>query len=176
MLRFLGILMSFVFILSDFNISFAQVYRNTEYQFRIEIPDYLEYKTPKGPNVKMSAAAHGGTPNMNVIVKAAPELAFTNDDFLNYLLSENLASQSNTRQLIKYGTIEIPNNKVLCSIWRVKYTYPERMFFLTGYTFEFVSNYRYYCISYFVEPGTEAKYEKMITYSIGSFVDEKGWY
>ena len=136
MLRFLGILMSFVFILSDFNISFAQVYRNTEYQFRIEIPDYLEYKTPKGPNVKMSAAAHGGTPNMNVIVKAAPELAFTNDDFLNYLLSENLASQSNTRQLIKYGTIEIPNNKVLCSIWRVKYTYPERMFFLTGYTFE----------------------------------------
>ena len=87
MLRFLGILMSFVFILSDFNISFAQVYRNTEYQFRIEIPDYLEYKTPKGPNVKMSAAAHGGTPNMNVIVKATPELAFTYDDFLNYVLS-----------------------------------------------------------------------------------------
>jgi hypothetical protein len=49
-------------------------------------------------------------------------------------------------------------------------------FFLTAYVFEFVSNYRYYCISYFLEPGTEAKYEKMITYSIGSFVDEKGWY
>jgi len=176
MSNLIKIMVLVIFVFGGFNVAYAQVYRNTEYQFRIEIPDYLKYKTPKGPNVKMSAAAYNGTPNMNVIVKSFPLLPFSNDEVLNDLLVENQSHQSNTRQLLKYGIIEIPNHKVLCTVWRIKYTYPEITFFLSVYVFEFVSNYRYYCISYFLEPGTEAKYEKMITYSIGSFVDEKGWY
>ena len=176
MSNLIKIMVLVIFVFGGFNVTYAQVYRNTEYQFRIEIPDYLTYKTPKGPNVKMSATANSGTPNMNIIVKAFPLVAFSNDEVLNDLLEENQSYQSNTRQLLKYGIVEIPNHRVLCTIWRVKYTYPELTFFLTQYTFEFISNYRYYCISYFVKPGTETKYEKMITYSIGSFVDEKGWY
>lgn len=62
------------------DIAFAQLYRNTEYQFSIEIPDYMEYRAPRGPNVKMSAYAEGGTPNMNVIIRTNMIFPFSNDD------------------------------------------------------------------------------------------------
>ncbi|MSV25825.1 hypothetical protein FYJ78_11760 [Selenomonas sp. WCA-380-WT-3B 3/] len=87
MSNLIKIMVLVIFVFGGFNVT--QVYRNTEYQFRIEIPDYLKYKTSKGPNVKMSAAAYNGTPNMNVIVKSFPLLPFSNDEVLNDLLVGN---------------------------------------------------------------------------------------
>lgn len=159
-----------------YSTAFAKLYRNTEYQFSIEIPDYMEYRTPRGPNVKMSALAKEGTPNMNVIVKPNMVFSYSNDDVLYGMFERNQQYISESFQLLDYGIIDIPEHRVLCTIWNKKYTYPTDTFYLTVYMFEFVTNYKYYTISYFLEPGTESMYEKMITHSIGSFVDETGWY
>ena len=162
--------------LSTYSTAFAKLYRNTEYQFSIEIPDYMEYRTPRGPNVKMSASAKEGTPNMNVIVKPSMDFAYSNDDVLYGMFERNQQYISESFQLVNYGIIDIPEHRVLCTIWNKKYTYPTDTFYLTVYMFEFVTNYKYYTISYFLEPETEPMYEKMIIHSIGSFVDETGWY
>ncbi len=158
------------------SVSFAQLYRNTEYQFSLLIPDYMEYRTPRGPNVKMTASAKSGAPNMNIIVKPNLEFAFSNDENLSNILALNQAYESDTRHLLNYGIIDIPEHRVLCTIWNIKYTYPNNTFYMTAYVFEFVSNYKYYCISYFFNPETALMHEEMVKRSIGSFVDETGWY
>ncbi len=157
-------------------VSFAQLYRNTEYQFSLEIPDYMEYRTPRGPNVIMSAFAESGAPNMNIIVKPNMNFACSDDDILYGMFERNQQYESGSLHLLQYGIIDIPEHRVLCTIWTKKYTYPNDTFYLTCYMFEFVTNYKYYCISYFIQPGTELMHESMITQSIGSFVDETGWY
>ena len=162
--------------LSAYSTAFAKLYRNTEYQFSIEIPDYMEYRTPRGPNVKMSAYAKGGNPNIAIIVKPNQEIAVSSNAILAGMYLEDKKLESTTMKLISADIIPIPEHNMLCTIWLKKYTYPEITFYMTLYMFEFVSNYKYYHISYGVEPGTEAKYEEMITRSIGSFVDETGWY
>ena len=165
----------FSLILSD--TAFAQLYRNAEYQFSIEIPDYMEYRTPHGPNVIMSAYAKDFTPNIIIIVKPNQDIAFSNDEILTAMLvAEEKDLESNTYKLQFADILSISAHEVLYTIWNKTYIRPNLIMPVTIYTFEFITNNKYYYISYTVRRGTEATYEKMISQSIYSFVDETDWY
>lgn len=159
------------------NTAFAQLYRNTEYQFSIEIPDYMEYRTPREPNVKMSAYAKDFTPNIVIIAKPSPEIAFSNDEILMALLiDEEKGLESSTRKLKFADIVSISSHEVLYTIWNETYIRSNVIMPVTVYSFEFITNNKYYYVSYTIKRGTETIYEKMISQSIFSFVDETDWY
>lgn len=169
----------FSLMFAHFSDAFAftgmKLYRNTEYQFSIEIPDYLTYRTPRGPNVKMSAAVRDF--NMNIVIRTSPEIETSNDAVLAELYLLQLEDFRNYGiQIIESNIINIPHTRVLYVCYFARYDYPNETFFLTGYCFQFIKHHHLYCISYFVEPGKENLYKTAIINSIGSFVDETGWY
>ena len=105
-----------------------KLYRNTEYQFSIEIPDYLSYRTPRGPNVKMSAATRNF--NMNIIIRPSPEVE-TSDDMV---LAEIYSIQSedfrrNDVKIIEADIINIPNTGILYFSYLARYNFPTETFF-----------------------------------------------
>lgn len=169
----------YIFLLSLFlsDTAFAQLYRNSEYQFSIEIPDYMEYRTPRGPNVKMSAYAKDFTPNIVIIVKPSSEISFSNDEILMaLLLDEEEKLESSTRKLKFADIVSISSHEVLYTIWNETYIRSNVIIPVSIYSFEFITNNKYYYISYTVKRGTETTYERMISQSIFSFVDETDWY
>ena len=156
--------------------AFAQLYRNTEYQFSIEIPDYMEYRTPREPNVKMSAYAKDLFPNIVIIVKPNQEIVSSNDEILAAMLMEEEKLASPKRQLKYADIISISDHEVLYTIWNNTYTRPNFIFPVTRYSFEYITNHKYYYISYEIKRGTETIYENMIAQSICSFIDETSYY
>ena len=158
-----------------FAVAGMKLYRNTNYQFSIEIPDYLVYKTPRGPNVKMSAAARDF--NMNIVIRPSPEIETSDDVILAALyLSQAEDFRNHDMRIIESDIINIPHTRVLYTCYLARYDYPRGTFFLTGYCFQFIKHHRLYCVTYCVEPGKENLYKTAIIDSIGSFVDETGWY
>ncbi len=152
-----------------------KLYRNKEYQFSIEVPDYLTYQPPRGPNVKMLAGIKEFS--MNIVIRPVPEIESSNDGILAEIHAADIRSSSERNtQILEADIINIPNIRVLYECYVTRYDYPQMTFFLTGYSFQFIKHHRLYCISYFVEPGKENLYKKTIFNSIGSFVDETGWY
>lgn len=158
-----------------FAVEGMKLYRNREYQFSIEIPDYFQYQTPRGPNVKMSAAVRDF--NMNIVIKPAPEIDYSTDEILATIYLNDLElSKNNDTHIIEADIINIPHTRVLYYHCLARFDYPYRTFFSSGYHFQFIRHHRLYCISYFVELGKENLYKNAIIDSIGSFVDETGWY
>lgn len=169
----------FVLVLSYASCAFCSsynLYRNTEWEFSIDVPDFMSYKTPRGPNVKMSASNYDASFIMSVIVKPMPELEETDENSLEALHAINLQSSSDYAKCLKYGFLPIPNRVVLAEYWVVKHTYPERTFYQDAIMYSFVTNNKYFLITYYANVGTIGTYSKYIEHSIGSFVDETGWY
>ena len=176
-------LMAFVFTFISINVDVSQVfategmklYRNREYQFSIEIPEYLQYQKPRGPNVKMTAAVRDF--NMNIVIRPVPEIDYSTDEILAAMYLNDLELfKNNDTHIIEADIINIPHTRVLYYHYLARFDYPRGTFFLTGYCFQFIRHHRLYCITYCVEPGKENLYKETIIDSIGSFVDEAGWY
>ena len=145
-----------------------KLYRNSNHNFSIEVPDYMTYLTPKYPNVKMSAGIQGF--NMNVIVKT---FAVKNSDdyFLSDLLNEQVTQYKNMGvPVLEYDIVNLPHYRVAYLADVVTYNYPEGSFQMTQYTFQFVKNWKYYCVSYFVTRGKEHLYQTTIRKSIDSLI------
>ena len=64
-------LLFFIMFTAIANAANLKLYRNEEYQFSIKIPYEFQYRTPRGPNVKMLAGDTSGA-NMNIIIKPIP--------------------------------------------------------------------------------------------------------
>lgn len=125
----------------------------------------------------MSAYAREVTPNIVVIVKPNQEIAFSNDEFLVALLVEEEKELESTTRKLKFADIvSISSHEVLYTIWNETYIRPNVIMPVTIYSFEFITNNKYYYISYTVRQRTETTYEKMISQSIYSFTDETDWY
>ena len=145
-----------------------KLYQNSTYNFSIEIPNYMSYFTPNNPNVKMSAGIQGF--NMNVIVKSSP-MKDSDDYFLNDLLDEQVAQYKNVGvPVLEYYVVNLPHYRVGYLADIVTYNYPEVSFQMTQYTFQFVRNWKYYCVSYFVTRGKEHLYQSTIKKSIDSLI------
>ena len=145
-----------------------KLYRNSIYNFSIEVPNYMSYKTPLLPDTIMLASTQDFT--MCVIVKPAPT-KFSNDSDLNYLLSEQLSiCRGNSWTVLEYDIVNLPRHRVLYQAIVVPYNYPEVSFKLTQYTFQFVRNWKYYCVSYSVIRGKEHLYQTTIRKSIDSLI------
>ncbi len=159
-----------------------KLYRNREYHFSIEIPEYLQYATPRGPNIKMVAAIKDFS--MNIIVKPEPSVEYSTDEILSEIYSEQMQycllytsmERNFNAKILEAGIISIPQTRVLYCGYRARYDYPRETFFLTGYCFQFIRHRQAFCITYLVEPGKENLYKEAIIDSISSFVDETDFY
>lgn len=182
LLRKLFVFLLFSAILSCFcTYGFAapvtKLYRNRDYQFSIKIPDNMEYTTPRGPNVKMAASTDPGGLSMNIIVKSAGGIESCDDEMLEELHKIQVIGIENSDGIpLGHEIISIPMHRVLCEKMRYRYTYPDIEFWLDAYTFTLVTSYKLYVISYFMPIGEMPKHTNEILTSIGSFVDETGWY
>lgn len=153
-----------------------KLYRNRDWQFRIEIPADFAYRTPKGPNVVVSAAADDGA-NMNVIVKKFP----LQKDGDAELLQEIFAMQRNEypelfKGYIDSGMTMVERTPVHWYIADVEYRYPDTQFVLRCFGCSLLRNYKYYNISYSCYPQLFEQYRQVFIDSLSSFVDETGFY
>ena len=114
---------------------------------------------------------------MNIVIKPVPEIENSTDAVLTALYMNDLElSKSNAMNIVESGIINIPHIRVLYECYLARYDYPRETFFLVGYSFQFIRHQQLYCITYCVEPGKENLYKDVIINSIGTFVDETGWY
>ena len=153
------------------------LYRNSEYQFSLDIPASMNIIKSRGPNIKMTASTPKTDFIMSVLVKNIPEIKEADDDFLMWLHQDSLnQTKSDYYKFISCDIINIPNHKVLVQLWTAKHTYPSMTFYQDVIMFHFVTNYKYFLITYYTNHGELKKYISTIEHSIGSFVDETGWY
>ena len=164
-----------IFITSTVIAAELKLYRNQEYQFSIEIPFEFSYVTPRGPNVKMSASNQEGSANMNIIIKPSP---FKNLDELSLKEIATIQKSMFTKDtlLIDEGSTAINNIPAYWFLTLNHYKYPNSEFYLASLQFQFVTNYKYYYISYFSQPELYLDYKNTFVNSVSSFVDETGWY
>lgn len=177
--RLISIVAAFILVLAYASCAFCSsynLYRNTDWEFSIYVPDFMEYRTPRGPNVKMTAANFDSSFIMSIIVKPVPELGETDENSLEALHALNIQSSSNDARCLQYGFLPIPNRIVLAEYWIVKHTYPEGTFYQDVIMYNFVTKHKHFLISYYANAGTIGNYKQYILHSIGSFVDETGWY
>lgn len=154
-----------------------KLYRNREYQFSLEIPSSMSVIKSRGPNIKMTASTPKSDFIMSVLVKNSPTIKEADDDFLMWLHQDSLSqTTSDYYKFINCDIINIPNHKVLVQLWTAKHTYPSMTFYQDVIMFHFVTNYKYFLITYYTNQGDMKKYIPAIEHSIGSFVDETGWY
>ncbi|WP_029541043.1 hypothetical protein [Selenomonas sp. AB3002] len=153
------------------------LYRNKEYQFSLDIPAAMNIIESRGPNIKMTASTPKSNFIMSVLVKNSPAIKEADDDFLLWLHQDSLSqTTSDYYKFINCDIINIPNHKVLVQLWTAKHTYPSMTFYQDVIMFHFVTNYKYFLITYYTNQGDMKKYIPAIEHSIGSFVDETGWY
>lgn len=159
-----------------FAVQGMKLYRNREYHFSIEIPEYLQYTTPRVPNIKMVAVIKDFS--MNILVKPEPSVEYSTDEILSeiYLEQVQYMERNFNGKILEAGIISIPQTRVLYFGYLARYDYPRETFFLTGYCFQFIRHRQAFCITYLVEPGKENLYKEAIIDSIGSFVDETDFY
>ena len=69
-----------------FAVQGMKLYRNKEYHLSIEIPEYLQYTTPRGPNIKMVAAIKDFS--MNILVKPEPSVEYSTAEILSEIYLE----------------------------------------------------------------------------------------
>lgn len=164
----------------EFNVCAAgnyKLYRNQEYQFSLDIPTSMDIIKSRGPNIKMTASTPNADFIMSILVKNSPTIKEADDDFLMWLHQDSLNQMnSDYYKFINCDIINIPNHKVLVQLWTAKHTYPSMTFYQDVIMFHFVTNYKYFLITYYANQGELKKYMPIVEHSIGSFVDETGWY
>lgn len=167
-------LLFFIMFTAIANAANLKLYRNEEYQFSIKIPYEFQYRTPRGPNVKMLAGDTSGA-NMNIIIKPIP-IKDSDEIFLKEILNIQKAQRPASTFVINEGITDINNIKAAWTFSMNKYKNPKSDFTLALLSYQFITNYKYYCITYCASPDTYILYEPLYIDSISSFVDETGWY
>lgn len=151
----------------------TKLYRNTPWQFRIELPSDWEYTKTKGPNVVMNAMSKN-IEGMNIVVKPMPDIAEANEDLLNFIFEYQEYPSNIT--IIGKSIIDVSPHKVLAYSSIIHFKYPRSEFYNYNLTFQIVTHEKHYIISYFCHPENAKDFQPIVLKSISSFVDETGWY
>lgn len=173
MKRFFVLLTIILIIFPSTSSANTKLYRNTQWQFRIELPYDWKYTKPKGPNVVMNAI-NKDIEGMNIVVKQMPYIAEADEDTL-IALNEIQEYPSNV-QLLNWKIMDISPHKALATTMLIHYKYPTAEFYSYSLMFQIITNGKIYTISYFCPPDRAKIFLPTILKSVGTFVDETNWY
>ena len=152
-----------------------KLYRNREWQFRIDIPASFEYSTPKSPNTLMMA--HGNNrSSINIVAKKMPIKEASAEDLTELANAQREANPVLDKSIISSGITYVNNSPAHWALYNTEYRTPTDEFKLTILMFQFVKNYKYYAVSYGIVPELYTQTQPIFMQSISSFVDETGFY
>lgn len=169
----------FLFVLLIFiipsNIAMAKVYENTQYQFRIVIPDDWEYRTPRGNNITMTATHKFSGATIVIMVKPFFVLSKEEYNKCPELFMDLTVESMKTGgiNVLSKAILDIPDHKVGAIKSRTFYNYPNKSFTLSSSYFFLFSNAKHYAIAISYPPELEDVYGAF-SYKILSSFSEIG--